>query len=173
MPLDQIANIAEICAALLVIVSLIYVGLQIRQNTKAVRLSTAHNITEEFRDNYAAIAQQGDLAEIYLKGLVDVDSLNPTEQMRFYLHLHGLFRAFENAYYQKSEGALDPRVWKGINQQFVFLKDRPGFQTYWGDREKWYSDDFQSYYNDHILAQQAPAPFRLPGQTAASLSNNN
>ncbi len=37
MPLDQLANIAEISAAALVIVSLMYVGLQVRQNTAAIK----------------------------------------------------------------------------------------------------------------------------------------
>ncbi len=37
MPLDQFANIAEISAAALFIVSLIYVGLQVRQNTVAIK----------------------------------------------------------------------------------------------------------------------------------------
>jgi len=37
MPLDQLANIAEISAAALVIVSLIYVGLQVRQNTVTIK----------------------------------------------------------------------------------------------------------------------------------------
>ena len=43
MPLDQLAKIAEISAAALVIVSLIYVGIQIKQNTDTLKLSTAHN----------------------------------------------------------------------------------------------------------------------------------
>jgi len=40
MPLDQLANIAEISAAALLIVSLIYVGLQVRQNTVTVKSQT-------------------------------------------------------------------------------------------------------------------------------------
>ncbi len=40
MPLDQLANIAEISAAALLIVSLIYVAMQIRQNTVAIKSQT-------------------------------------------------------------------------------------------------------------------------------------
>ena len=40
MPLDQVANLAEISAAALLIVSLIYVGLQVRQNTVATKSQT-------------------------------------------------------------------------------------------------------------------------------------
>ena len=46
MPLDQIANIAEIIAATLVIVSLIYVGYQIRETRVAVRAATAQARTD-------------------------------------------------------------------------------------------------------------------------------
>ena len=41
MPLDQIADVANIVAAALVIVSLIYVGYQIREAQIAVRAATA------------------------------------------------------------------------------------------------------------------------------------
>jgi len=46
MLLDQIANIAEVFAAALVIVSLIYVGYQIRETRLAVRAATAQARTD-------------------------------------------------------------------------------------------------------------------------------
>ena len=46
MSLDHVANIAEISAAAFVIVSLIYVGIQIRQNTRTVRGSTLQMNTD-------------------------------------------------------------------------------------------------------------------------------
>ena len=48
MPLDQLANIAEISAAALLIVSLIYVGIQIKQNTKATKISTSQAFDHKY-----------------------------------------------------------------------------------------------------------------------------
>ena len=56
MPLDQLANIAEISAAVLVIVSLMYVGLQIKQNTDTLKVGTAHNTAEDFSALYLLLA---------------------------------------------------------------------------------------------------------------------
>ena len=47
MGLDQIANIAEIAAAVLVVASLIYVGRQLNQNTQSMRLDTVQAIVAE------------------------------------------------------------------------------------------------------------------------------
>ncbi len=48
MGLDQISNIAEISAAVLVIGSLVYVGRQIKQNTQSMRLETVQAISSEW-----------------------------------------------------------------------------------------------------------------------------
>lgn len=44
MALEQFANIAEIIGVLLAIVTLIFLTLQIRQNTRALRLTTIQEV---------------------------------------------------------------------------------------------------------------------------------
>lgn len=48
MALDEIANIAEISAAILVVASLIYVGRQLKQNTQSMRLKIVQAISAEW-----------------------------------------------------------------------------------------------------------------------------
>ena len=84
MQLEQLSYIAEITAAILVIVSLVYVGIQVRQNTAALKLSTAQNLSEDFTDIYLALSQNNDTAGIFQRGLQDYDSLESVEKVRFY-----------------------------------------------------------------------------------------
>jgi len=44
--LEQIYYVGELVSVVAVVVSLIYVGIQVRQNTRAVRSSTLQNIAE-------------------------------------------------------------------------------------------------------------------------------
>ena len=46
MNLNDLANIGQVIGALAVVVSLIYVAAQIRQNTNAVRAATAQSLHE-------------------------------------------------------------------------------------------------------------------------------
>jgi hypothetical protein len=64
LSLEQIYYLCQTIAAGAVVISLIYVGIQVRQNTHAINLSTAHNISESFRDSHALIAENADLCNL-------------------------------------------------------------------------------------------------------------
>ncbi len=162
MPLDQIANIAEISAAVLVIVSLIYVGKQIQQNTDTLKVGTAHNTAEDFSALYLLLAERADIADIFFRGLQDLEVLEPVEKLRFYAYFHKFFRTFENAYYQFTRGALEAEPFEGITQQLVILKSLPGVQVYWQDRKNWYNQRFQEYVDEEIMTIHVKG-YRLAG----------
>jgi hypothetical protein len=48
MSLNDLANLGQVIGAIAVVISLIYVALQIRQNTNAVRSATAQTVHEHF-----------------------------------------------------------------------------------------------------------------------------
>ena len=152
MPLDQIANIAEISAAALVIVTLIYVGIQIKQNTDTLKVSTAHNTAEDFSAPYLLIAERGEMADIFFRGAQDIEALESVERVRLYFWFHKLFRTYENAFYQFTRGALEVVPFEGLTQQLVILKTLPGVQTYWQDRKDFYNKKFQEYVDNEIMS---------------------
>ena len=71
MPLEQLANIAEILGMLVVAVTLIFLTLQMRQNTKALRSSAAQNAHEMAETIYSRIIEDADLTDIVLRGFSD------------------------------------------------------------------------------------------------------
>ena len=162
MPLDQLANIAEISAAALVIVSLIYVGVQIRQNTSALKLSTTHNTMEDLADLYLVPAQNSDVAGIFFRGLQDFNALENVDRLRFYGFLHKFIRTFENAHYQFTRGALESVMFNGIARQFISITSMPGGQSYWQERKSWYNEEFQEYL-DRKLTSPDREIFKLAG----------
>ena len=56
MSLNDLANLGQVIGAIAVVISLIYVALQIRQNTNAVRSATAQTVHEHFANRYQLIA---------------------------------------------------------------------------------------------------------------------
>jgi hypothetical protein len=73
-----------------VFVSLIYLGIQIRQgncqvehNTRSLEVSTYRAITSDLNQFRALLIQDADLGRIYLEGLKDPSKLKPEEQFRF------------------------------------------------------------------------------------------
>src|SRR5213595_1412708 len=79
---NAIVAISQLIAALGVILSLVFVGLQIKQNTRALQ-RTEHNSTmEQWTVIRQAIAQNRDIAELMTAGLQGERTLDAADQLR-------------------------------------------------------------------------------------------
>jgi len=79
---DTIVAISQLVAAVGVILSLVFVGLQIKQNTRALQ-RTEHNSTmEQWTVIRQAIAQNRDIAELMTAGLQGERALDAADQLR-------------------------------------------------------------------------------------------
>jgi hypothetical protein len=110
---DAISAISEIIGAVAVVVSLIYVAVQIRQNTRAVRGATLDAITAH---QQAELRWSSDLAAEFGKALEAPDTLSFEESWRLSEWLSSAFSARQNEYQQYRKGLLDQEVWESIQQ---------------------------------------------------------
>jgi plasmid maintenance system killer protein len=151
MDLTYYANLAEILGTAAIVVSLIYVAVQIRQNTRATKLTTAQNVSHDLRESIALIASSTEMAGIHIRGMQDIESLTPAEKHRFYIWLNHNFRMYEHAYYQNQEGALDAYIWEGVVANLTLAKGTSGYDTFWRDRSKIFSQEFRDFYESDVV----------------------
>jgi hypothetical protein len=78
MSLQDLGNIGEFVAAVAVVVSLIYLAVQIRQNTRSVRASTYHSVNRSAREAEMAVGGSETLADILVKGNRKPEGLTPS-----------------------------------------------------------------------------------------------
>ncbi|MDH4107422.1 MAG: hypothetical protein OEW35_03835 [Gammaproteobacteria bacterium] len=159
--LDEWAQIAEIVAAFSVVVSLVFVGLQVRQNTTAVRSSAAQAIHE----NYAAwyLATEGDpaLLAISIRGMRDYASLSDIERAQFIAQFMAFCSYTQNAYYKWKEGSLAPELWRGWEYTSMNFFSTDGGKAFWSERAYLFSDDFRAYIEGDIMLRP-PHPDAKP-----------
>ena len=79
--------LAELIASAAVVISLIYLAIQIRQSTKATRAGTSSYINDALARIMGAIRSDGEFADIWLRGCRSLESLDEVEQVRFKSHL--------------------------------------------------------------------------------------
>ena len=154
MDLAYYANLAEIFGTVAIVVSLVYVAVQIRQNTRTTRLATGQNISRDLREANAIVASDANMAEILLKGVENEAELTPAERLRLYFYLNLAYRVYENAYYQRQEGALDAYIWEGITANMSFGKRTSVYQAFWRDRKQVFSQQFQDFYDKEMVASE-------------------
>ena len=150
LTLEQAYYISELVASLAVIMSLIYVAIQIRQNTHTVKLNSAQNLSHELRESLALLASDSELSDIHLRAMQNIDSLAPGEKFRFYIFLNNVFRVYENAHYQFTQGTVDPSMWSGIFGNMNATKATSGYETFWRDRKNIFGSKFQEFYDNEV-----------------------
>ncbi len=137
-----IANIGEIIAAIIVVVSLVYVALQIRQNTHTLKVTAAQTYVGMYNTITSDLVNP-EVAALWHKGLQDFSSLEGGELVQFSAVCGQLMRVFESAYLQWRRGALEDQLWLASERSLKDTLAMPGFQQWWRFRRNWYSDDFR------------------------------
>ncbi len=82
MSLEQLSSLAQIVASVGVIVSLIFVGLQIKHNTGALQRNEHNSTMAQWTVIRQAIARNRDIAELMTAGLSGERALDAADQLR-------------------------------------------------------------------------------------------
>jgi len=122
--LEAFGSIGDFIGGLGVIASLVYLAVQIRQNTRAVRSSSYHQAAEQTWNYCLALAQDGPLAEIIAKRIAG-EVLTPAEEIRADAADQALIFGFENMLRLHEEGLLDGDVWHNVMANSMVGLDTP------------------------------------------------
>ncbi|MGB5630912.1 MAG: hypothetical protein WBM57_16210 [Woeseiaceae bacterium] len=143
MTLEQLALIAEIVGGIGVLASLIYLAVEIRRQSRQDGLRTANMLTAEWGALMTSLHDSSELADIWLKGNNNFDSLDAISKIRYGALIGRFFRNSEGLYFYLEDKTLDPIVWRGIERTIQDLMILAGPQTWWETRRHWFTDSFQ------------------------------
>lgn len=144
--LNKIALYAEIFGGIAIVVSLIFVGIQFRENTIATKSATANAanaITVAWYVETGNSAQSSQLMWNYVKDPKSITSSG--EKYQATMLMHGLFLSFQNSYYLAAEGTLDQNVHESLTAALKAAKIQPGFLEFWENRKSLFFVEFRDY----------------------------
>jgi len=162
MTIMELGAIGEFVGAIAVVVTLIYLAFQMRQNTNALKLNTAASVTEELQEMFSLLASNQELSEIFVTAARE-STLQGAERVRFNTFIHNLVRVYENAFLQWRAGVIDPAHWEGMARMMIDVTSMAAFQTYWLDRKHWLSHDFQEYMESEVVSAPPKTGVPVPG----------
>jgi hypothetical protein len=155
--LSDLANLGEFLGGVAVIVSLVYLGVQIRQNTKSLRAATFQALSDSLSELTARMAESPDMGNLYFAGHQQSGGLSDAESRRFMLLLLTLLRRFENAYLQYRSGILTASQWAGFRSTLLLVVSTPGGRAWWASWGAAFTPEFQRYINDKVLQERGAA----------------
>jgi hypothetical protein len=96
MTLEDVAHIGEVVGGIGVLGSLIFVGLQVQQNTKSVRASTLQLGTDFWTNLFVTLADPK-FVEAYGKAIAGHDDLDQMQFMQFFLLIRAQLLGMETS----------------------------------------------------------------------------
>ena len=160
MTLEQYAYLAEIVGVMIIVLTFVFLAVQLRQGTQALRSATAQNINNQTMTAYAMLLQDP-MMEIFIKGMREPSGLNSVEKGKFNAFLTVTLHSYQQVYLQILSGAYDARVqdgwWQLMRNSFL----SPGFQHHWEQRKFMLDPEFRKFVETDVMSRD-PSPGFTP-----------
>jgi hypothetical protein len=145
---EAVGALGELLGASAVVVSVLYLAVQVRSQVRETRLNALHEVSEGFREGIAATFLDQQLSELFVRGKDDPDALTEAERVQFIAFMQRNYRVWEDAFYQRREGRLDEPLWRSMERQYSALLTWPGVQWVWRIRREFYTPAFREYVDE-------------------------
>ncbi len=144
---EAVGAIGEVVGAVAVVVTLLFVARDIRQNSKSLAIAALRDTTAQWNQWSDMIASSNDLADIVEKGNRSLLSLSESEKLRYGAYVQSFFDNVESSrsLVINHKTDTDLAVLTAIAARRVII---PGFAAWWSENTSDYSGDFVDWINN-------------------------
>ena len=152
---DAIGAVAEMLGATGVIITLGYLAIQLRQNTRAMRSSTFQQVSVSLSESAQIAAENPHLIRVLLKAESDPEGLNEEETAYFHFMAIVSLRRHETAFVQRRLGAVDESLLRGFTTATLALFASPYWRSWWDQNKQLFLDEFCDWIDGEIRSGKA------------------
>lgn len=146
-----LGNYGEFVGAIAVVVTLIYLTLQIRQNTIALRMSTASEWLEKDYELVLPMIENRELAEVWVKGGDKLEELDEVDQQRIFFFERRAIMLWHHMYQLRTQGRLPDSSWKEQTWIMQNIGRRQAIRGAWDLYKGGYDLQFQQLIEEQFL----------------------
>ncbi|RLA47944.1 MAG: hypothetical protein DRR06_01035 [Gammaproteobacteria bacterium] len=154
MTLQDLGNIGEFIGAIGVVITLIYLAMQIRQNTASVRTAAGMDTARQVAAWVDRMAVHPDLCRIYNLAAEDPESLEPEEQARFVVYIAEMFFIYEAQFQMYSQNHLSEEMWAPKRNILLGYLKNSLVETWWIKRSLTFSEPFVAHIENCVLSRR-------------------
>lgn len=160
MTLNDLYLVSQIAIATLGVPTLLYLALQVRQNTKQLRASARYQFVEASGQMNAITAASPQVASVFRRGMETMDALDPDERMQFFVIVGQFFQIYSTMYELHLEKLLSESQWTNIRKDILALMHSGGGRRVWEEFARPGLDRSFTAYVD-ALAASGETSYRL------------
>ena len=135
MTIEELGNLGDLIGALATTATLLYLAVQIRQNSKTMQANSIANYTQVLSEISSLLAENEILCDLYFKGLQNPELLTDSERRRFFIILGNYVMCLTQGDQMDSAGVLSSDLHHHYSVQLDWLVCQPGFKFWlenWG-----------------------------------------
>jgi hypothetical protein len=156
---EAISAISQLVGSLAVVLSVLYLALQVHRSTRVAKLATQDAAATALRDVTKPFMENADLERIWRVGLENIGALSAEERARFFHAAYQFLKAFETIHFHYVYGLMDKQLWEGWHGLLRHYIVAPGIAHYWKLRPEAFSERFRNFVN----SLERPADQRTVG----------
>ncbi len=131
MTLNDLYLVSQIVAAILVAPTLLYLALQVRQNTRQMRAVARYQFVEATGQMNALTAGSRETASLFRRGMTDIDALDADERMQFFVFIGQFFQIYSVMFELHEDRLLPDSQWHNVRKDLVSLLASSGGRRVW------------------------------------------
>ena len=147
---DAIGALAESVGAAAVVVTLLYLALQIRAQTKESRLTATRDLSRDYLDALDAITRDKEVFDVYLKSLTAYEDLPYEERIRISMFFFRIFRVAELRYSHYLSRDVEAAHFENGQLPLKELMKFPGLRAWWGHNCDSFDKEFRVHVNGFV-----------------------
>ena len=130
MTIQDWGSIGEVVGAFAVIVSLLYLAIQVRQNIASERSARVSDIAEPLAEFTGQLGQDPTLARLHVRGFAEIQ-LDSSERIQRGFLMLSIMRKLENGFAQYRLGIVNQQEWRGWSTPVLGVLRSPGGERWW------------------------------------------
>ena len=160
MSLETLYFVAQIFAALAIVASLVFVGVQVRTNNVQQRIALLNQRSEMTSRLNQLMVQDEGLCDVLLKGADSIDPLTPAEYLRFSTFNHEWIMIARLVKHHKGSAGVDDENFEVVKRAVQRLFRQQGMREWWARGKHVYSDSEVDFIESWIEQDKEKKPKR-------------
>ena len=156
----SLADIASLASSVAVLVSLLFLAVQVRQSNRNQRSLMQQGRTTRNVDLLFRLADPN-LANLWAR-VSDCEELQDAEYYMLYGYMASVFWSYEDSFFQFRSGMLDARSWASDLATLKRLLSNPAYRAVWTAVRSAIGDEYRSFLDGLVVeARRNPPPPKL------------
>ncbi|MFT4562965.1 MAG: hypothetical protein ACI9BW_002716 [Gammaproteobacteria bacterium] len=140
--------IGEIIGAAAVVISVIYLAVQVKKQTQEAKLAATRDLAAAGQDVLDRITSDFEFTAVYGRAVQNYNDLPDEQRLWAAIIFQRIFRLMEQQTLHISHGNTDPQFFESFRKSYLEALTFPGVQQWWANSKNIFSDEFVMYVDE-------------------------